>query len=65
MGYSPRGRKESDMTERLHFTLTVLDSKVYFSNRTLADTINFLPSLYFHYHSLDKRLNSRGAHFNT
>ena len=24
MGYSPRGRKESDMTERLHFTFKLL-----------------------------------------
>ena len=30
MGYSPRGRKELDMTERLHFTYDLLEgAKTY------------------------------------
>ena len=27
MGYSPRGRKESDMTERLHFTSSEFEAE--------------------------------------
>ena len=36
VGYSPRGRKESDMTERLHFTSLTLkakDNKTAFTRR--------------------------------
>ena len=33
VGYSPRGRKESDMTERLHFHFFLSNEELLFSRR--------------------------------
>ena len=38
MGYSPRGRKESDMTERLHFHLLKTTQRYYLANLELRST---------------------------
>ena len=36
MGYSPWGRKESDMTERLHFTSVIFFNKNFSSDYLLT-----------------------------
>ena len=43
-GYSPRGRKESDMTERLHFTFTLCNNKRTNSLRKLRILNVYVPN---------------------
>ena len=57
MGYSPRGRKESDMTERLHFThftlllrrkvMTNLDSIFKSRDITLLTKVRLIKAMVF------------------
>ena len=39
VGYSPRGRKESNMTEQLHFTLATKQQQYFLSNSMLVSTV--------------------------
>ena len=45
MGYSPRGRKESDMTERLHFHFHFRFSFLVFKSYFQANTFPTLAGL--------------------
>ena len=57
MGYSPRGRKESDMTERLHFThftlllrrkvMTNLDSILKSRDMILSTKVHLVKAMVF------------------